>query len=992
MKILAKVISFEMLLFGLAVVLKLARLVSARFRERLREQNMTGQIQLMDGSKGRYFMIENGAIRSRAGIAGDPDAALIFKDARLAVDLMLPPTDWLDMINSMKEFKLTMIGDQQKTAWFFRTLNMLNTLHYQPGEDMGDGVRRYVSATNGGPVHAYVKDGRIIRVTPIEFTDDDAGTWSITVGEKKFTPPRRTSLASHGLSMKSSLYSKDRLLYPMKRADFDIDGERNPQNRGISGYERISWDEAFDMVAKEITRVKKEHGPGAMATLPSAHHMWGNIGYYLSAAYRLWNMIGHTQVMHNPDSWEGWYWGAMHHWGHSMRCGLNDPYGCIEDCLKNAEMIVFWSSDPETTGGCYGSMEGTVRRQWAQELGIRMVHIDPFLNQTAQAFPGKWISPYPGTSNALALAIGYVWVKEELYDRWFIENRTTGFEQWREHLLGNDGTPAKTPEWAETECGVPAREIRALAREWGTKRTYLGAGGMGGGVGGANRNSTGVQWARSMVCLMAMQGIGRPGVNLGNLQWGTPIDYNFYFPGYGEGGISGDLVGTGSAISLYQRMPHLLTMNPVKQVIPRLKLPEAIIEGHADGYMMDLATIEGQFVQAPYPTEGHSRVHMLWRYGGSSMSTTPESNRLAKMYRHESLEFVLNQSVWDLGESQFADIILPACTNFERWDIGEWSGCGGYAIHLQSQLNHRVIHMQHKLAEPLGESRSDYEIFHGIAGRLGLGDMYSEGMTELEWVRRMYEASDMPKVMSFEKFLKKGYYVVPPEEEANWLPPAMNWFYEGRKKEFPDPAPLPSEYKEEWLKGLQTPSGLFEFAPTTLKRFDPDDPQRPVVNTYYRGWEGRHSEETRSRYPLQVIAPHPRYSFHTMGDNTDSFLMDITDHRLVVEGWPYKRCLINSKDAEQRDIRMDQLIKIFNDRGGIVCAAFVSDRIRPGTLHIYESSGIYRPLGEPGNSVEIGGCINQLSSRRMMIDKSHSCAGNAILAQAVVWDGRAGIQ
>ena len=59
-----------------------------------------------------------------------------------------------------------------------------------------------------------------------------------------FTPPRKTTLAPHGQNAKSIVYSPDRLLYPMKRVDFDPNGERNPQNRGKSGYVRISWDEA----------------------------------------------------------------------------------------------------------------------------------------------------------------------------------------------------------------------------------------------------------------------------------------------------------------------------------------------------------------------------------------------------------------------------------------------------------------------------------------------------------------------------------------------------------------------------------------------------------------------------------------------------------------------------------------------------------------------------------------------------------------------------
>ena len=122
---------------------------------------------------------------------------------------------------------------------------------------------------------------------------------------------------------------------------------------------------------------------------------------------------------------------------------------------------------------------------------------------------------------------------------------------------------------AGKRTGVP-EDARALAREWGKKRVYLAPGGWGNGHGGACRNQTGIPWARVMVCLVAMQGLGKPGVNMGNLQWGCPLDFNFYFPGYADGGMSGDLENTAMPVELYQRMPQLPTMNSNGQRIPRI--------------------------------------------------------------------------------------------------------------------------------------------------------------------------------------------------------------------------------------------------------------------------------------------------------------------------------------------------------------------------------------------------------------------------------------
>ena len=68
---------------------------------------------------------------------------------------------------------------------------------------------------------------------------------------------------------------------------------------------------------------------------------------------------------------------------------------------------------------------------------------------------------------------------------------------------------------------------------------------------------------------------------------------------------------------------------------------------------------------------------MMYKYGSSYIGTQPDSNRYIKMYQTDNLEFVVSQSIWNEGEVKFADVILPACTNFERWDIGEWANPGG---------------------------------------------------------------------------------------------------------------------------------------------------------------------------------------------------------------------------------------------------------------------------------------------------------------------------
>ena len=206
-----------------------------------------------------------------------------------------------------------------------------------------------------------------------------------------------------------------------------------------------------------------------------------------------------------------------------MRLGGAEIYGTVEDALKECEMVVYWSSDPESIPGPIA--DSKVRsaasgcRNWALKPSISILTTIPL--QRLWAANG-W---RPGRIRAMR----WLWPSlmsgstENLYDKEYVATRTTGFDKWKDYILGKEDGIPKTPEWQEKETGVPAKDVRALAREWGTKKTYLGAGSPGNTEGGACRCATGLEWARSMVCLMAMQGIGKPGINMGNMTvWCTP--------------------------------------------------------------------------------------------------------------------------------------------------------------------------------------------------------------------------------------------------------------------------------------------------------------------------------------------------------------------------------------------------------------------------------------------------------------------------------------
>ncbi len=138
----------------------------------------------------------------------------------------------------------------------------------------------FTQCTVGGPVRVYVEDGVIKRMRPIIFDEDDAPSWTIEARGRKFTPPRKTTLQSYEVPERTRVYT-NRIKYPLKRKNFDPNGERHPELRGKDEYERISWDEALDLVAGEITRIRETHGPAAITAMTPSHQNWGFLHYKL---------------------------------------------------------------------------------------------------------------------------------------------------------------------------------------------------------------------------------------------------------------------------------------------------------------------------------------------------------------------------------------------------------------------------------------------------------------------------------------------------------------------------------------------------------------------------------------------------------------------------------------------------------------------------------------------------------------------------------------
>ena len=342
-------------------------------------------------------------------------------------------------------------------------------------ETRGDTVYRGVCwaafACSANTSAVDVKDGKILRIRPLHYdevsTAEERKPWKIEARGKVFEPGEKTMIPPLSISYKKRIYSPNRILRPMKRVDWNPEGDRNPQNRGKSKFEYISWDEATDIIAKEIKRIHDEYGPYAILCQADGHGETKVVHAPHGAQANMLDLVGgYTLQSRQPDSWEGWYWGGKHIWG-------NEPVGMqvnqrnlYKDIAEHGDAMLYWGCDLETTPWGWGGEQPSRMAYFLEEIGLKSFFISPDLNYTGAAHKGRWIPVLPNTDAALQLAIAYVWLTEGTYYKEYVESHTIGFDWFEYYVLGKEDGIPKTPKWAEGKCGVPSYTIKAFARYW----------------------------------------------------------------------------------------------------------------------------------------------------------------------------------------------------------------------------------------------------------------------------------------------------------------------------------------------------------------------------------------------------------------------------------------------------------------------------------------------------------------------------------------------
>ena len=532
--------------------------------------------------------------------------------------------------------------------------------------------------------------------------------------------------------------------------------------------------------------------------------------------------------------------------------------------------------------------------QKAKENGAKLVCIDPRMTLTAVSLADEWVPIRPGTDMAFMSAMAYVMISEDLYDKDFVKTHCQGFdssqmpkgfekeENYKDYILGLNDNQPKTPAWAEEITGIPQETIIRISREFAAAKPAMLYQGYG-----MQRRAYGEQVVRGGCVLAAITG------NVG----------------ISGGWASGIALQADNGGPFWNVFPTL--KNPVKAKIPSFLWSEAVIRG------TELTANEGLV----NTDQLKSNIKMIWAVASNAIINQHGNiNRAVEIMEDESqVEFFAVQDNFLTPTGMYADLLLPACTQFETWGFEDGWKYGDDLI------------LQPQILEAPWETKSDYQICADIAEKIGLKEAFTEGKNEKEWVEELmqiYRDSRFPDLPSLAEMEEKntGVYT------KKIIKPDIA-FVDFRN----DPEKYP----------LKTPSGKIEIFCEEM--FDKNNPKEiPPIPKYIQEWESPFGKEAE-KFPLQVIGPHYMPRVHSTHDNND----------WLMEAFP-QRIFINQIDADARKIKNGDKLKVYNDRGALVLACRITKRIIPGVIAIPQ--GAWWKPNKKG--IDMGGSVNVLTSER----------------------------
>ncbi len=690
-----------------------------------------------------------------------------------------------------------------------------------------------------------------------------------------------------GRAYRQRLYSPERLLYPMLRVG----------KRGEGKFKRASWDEALEFVARGMIDIKEKYGSTALLDQSYAGASWG----VLHKSDQIEGLLGRFLGMFScrTNSWSVPSYQAT-------TASSRWTFGTIEDgneddTFAHAKLMIMWGWNPAYTfhgGNTFYYM------RLAKQRGCKFVLVDPQHTDSAAVYDAWWLPIKPNTDAAMMAGMAHYIFTNDLQDQQFIDRfcqgmdaatmpewasgSVNGQENFRDYILGvYDGEP-KTPEWAAAICGVSAEDIRTLAHMYAsTKPAALKA------CWAPGRNAYGEQYNRMAAALQAMTGnigvLGGSAEGVGKAWHAEAVAYPYdQYANIWFASIKSD------------RWAHCVLNYPN---VRREEIGLWPREDQLDGVIPNIRGI-------------------FWQGSNWFNQLTNINKEIQAM---DKMELVVCMDSTITSSGLYADVLLPVATHFERHDVALPWYKGHYYIH------------RPKVIEPMGESKTDLQIFTELAYRIGaktgMGERF--GRTYNPKADRSY--FDDPAAVD-EAYLREWWdtkVMVNQGVEMSWDDFKKHGVYKFKL----DKPHVAFRDQIELGKRFETPSGKIEILSSQLAQIT--DWTRtmygyhiPSIPKWIEPWESLNSPKT-AKYPFHLISPHPRGRTHSIFNNC-TWLRETYEQEVT----------INASDAARLRIKTGDTVELWNDRGRVVVPAYVTERCMPGVLVLHE--GAWLDLDENG--------------------------------------------
>ena len=425
-------------------------------------------------------------------------------------------------------------------------------------------------------------------------------------------------------------YHPERLLLPLKRVG----------PKGAGQFEPVSWDAALGDIA---ARLKLIAARDPQAIVPYSYA--GTMGQVQSEgmAARFFNRLGASFLDRTICSSAG---------GEGLKYTLGGKVGMRVEFFAESKLIIIWGSN-----SIGSNLHFWRYAQQAKRDGARLVCIDPRKSETAEKCH-EHIALLPGTDAALALALMHELIINDWLDHDYIARYSVGWPALRERALQ---WPA---ERAAAICGIPAEQIKSLARDYGQCMVNRQPAAIRLNYG-MQRVRGGGNATRAIACLPALIGAWRQRAG------GVLLSSSGQFPV--------DKVGLHKPELLNGQQPRTINMS----------------------------TIGNDLLAETSPAFG-PKIEALIVYNSNPVAVAPESGKVVQGFAREDL-FTVVLEHFQTDTADYADYILPATTQLEHWDIH-----GSYG-HTDVLLNRPAI-------AALGQAKPNSQIFRELAARMGFDE------------------------------------------------------------------------------------------------------------------------------------------------------------------------------------------------------------------------------------------------------------------------------